>query len=107
MISDKKLLKLGLSAEQASEIRQTVSKHGLYAALKQFDSMVNNHGIEAAYVRVNNRKTAIQYSNTGETYAATLLLIKDSGGERLVASDVGRWLEKATQHYTPNQYFGL
>jgi hypothetical protein len=107
MLAPRIIAKLGLSNEQQEKLLKCGRKASLENILRAYDVVVQNHGIEAMFCRVNNRKTQILYSNTGDPYTQTLLLLKDNRGERLVADDVGRWAEKASRMYTANEFFEL
>ncbi len=45
-------------------------------ALEEIDSILNHHGIEYIPAGHNRRSPAITYSNAGDTYGATVLIVR-------------------------------
>lgn len=75
-------------------LRMTRAIRKPYRRLRAIDRLLGNHGVESA--RLRNGEHAFSYSNTGDSYAATVVLFA-SGTFRV--SSWGDIVERGTNRY--------
>jgi hypothetical protein len=85
------------TASVINDIRETLKKCKAgklspESALRIIDQRLNNHGVESSGFRVKGKRRALHYSNSGDTYRATVMYwdIWD-GARRTIIFMAGDW----------------